>query len=67
MTPRRKYERLLEIAQQHGQQHAFDLAIACPTRRCGAGITEECKDPQLKPGVVHFARRLRRMLAERRS
>lgn len=58
MTPRRTYTRLLEVAQRHGQQHALDLAIACPSRRCGAGIAEECKDPQLKPGVVHFARRL---------
>ena len=65
MTPRRKYTRLLEIAGEHGEQHALDLAIPCPARKCGAAETEECKGQ--KPGVVHFARRLKRMLSERRS
>lgn len=67
MTLRQKYTRLMEIREQHGEQHALDLAIPCPTRRCGAGVAEECNDPQLKPGVVHFARRLKRMLSERKS
>ena len=40
--------------------HEVDLQIRCPARDCLRGVGKECKGT--KPGIVHFARRLKRLL-----
>ena len=39
-----------------------DLTIPCPATKCSSPIGKPCRD--LSPGVVHFARRLKRLLAK---
>jgi hypothetical protein len=43
--------------------HAVDLQIPCPARGCLVRAGKECKG--LRPGIVHFGRRLKRLLAAR--
>ena len=44
--------------------YVADLAIPCPSTACFAEAGQECKG--LRTGIVHFARRLKRLLAEKR-
>jgi hypothetical protein len=41
-------------------EHEKDLLIACPKKGCRAAVGVECKDTE--PGIVHFGRRLTRLL-----
>jgi hypothetical protein len=40
--------------------HDLDLMVPCPNKKCGAAEGEECKG--LEPDIVHFARRVKRLL-----
>lgn len=45
--------------------HLADLAVDCPARGCGAVVGAECVGTA--PGIVHFGRRLKRLLAGYRT
>jgi hypothetical protein len=62
-TLRQRYTQLLAISEQYGEQHALDLTIPCPHRKCTAREAQSC-DGQ-PAGTVHFARRLKRLLMQR--
>lgn len=41
-------------------EHAKDLLVACPSRDCRAPAGKDCINTA--PGIVHFGRRLQRLL-----
>ncbi len=57
----RKPMRRLDSAEQANE---LDLTIACPAKQCRAAIGRPCAG--LAPEIVHFARRLKRLLGGRR-
>jgi len=48
-----------------GREHCLDLVLDCPAKGCGAGAGQECRG--LDSGIVHFGRRLLRLLRGIRS
>ncbi len=44
------------------ERHQLDLGIACAYHGCGAQVGCECRD--VKAGMVHFQRRIQRLLAD---
>lgn len=46
------------------QTYRLDLATACPAKGCLAPVGRECK--KLSPGIVHFGRRMKRLLIEKK-
>jgi hypothetical protein len=44
------------------QRYVLDLAIPCPAKKCRSAQWVPCKD--LDVGVVHFGRRLKRLLSD---
>lgn len=47
--------------RQAAEMHRKDLTIPCPAKGCRAAAGKECK--KLEPGIVHFGRRLKRLLS----
>lgn len=43
-------------------QHQKDLVIPCPVKLCSALEGEECRGHDVKKGIVHFGRRVKRLL-----
>ena len=43
-------------------QHQKDLLIPCPVKLCSANEGEECRGHDTKRGIVHFGRRVKRLL-----
>ena len=63
MTRPKKPRRKLPIVDPDA--HLADLAVNCPARGCGAVVGVECVGTA--PEIVHFGRRLKRLLAGYRT